>query len=151
MLPMHLKTSHDWLSSEPESTQHNTMASSFYPSSMSDPRISAHDFDYNVLDGIEAVIKTTNQRESCMWTYLRNNPPSDSTGYMFSNNPEFGAIMNNMQVGHSGGSYAWTMRNLQYIASNGMDAYITACSPKPKHQSATASVTASASVASADI
>lgn len=112
---------------------------------MSDPRLAVDLsrldglFDYNVLDGIEAVIKTTQQRESCMWTYLRNNPPSDSTGYMFSNNPEFGAIMNNMQVGHSGGSYAWTMRNLQFIATNGMDAYIAACSPnKPKHQSATA-------------
>jgi len=121
------------LSCEPES-----MASSFsfYPSSMNDSRLSTYDFDYNVLDGIEAVIKTTKQRESCMWTYLRNNPPSDSTGYMFSNNPEFGAIMNNMQVGHSGGSYAWTMRNLQHIASNGMDAYIVACSPKIKHAAA---------------
>ena len=113
------------------------MASSFYPSSMSDSRLSMYDFDYNVLDGIEAVIKTTQQRESCMWTYLRNNPPSESTGYMFSNNPEFGAIMNNMQVGHSGGSYAWTMRNLQHIAYNGMDAYIAACSPKLKTTSST--------------
>jgi hypothetical protein len=43
---------------------------------------------------------------------------------MFTNNPGFNAIMNNMQVGHSGASYAWTMRNLQYIASNGMDAYV---------------------------
>ena len=105
---------------------------------MSDSRLSIYDFDYNVLDGIEAVIKTTNQRESCMWTYLRDNPPSESTGYMFSDNPEFGAIMNNMQVGHSGGSYAWTMRNLQHIASNGMDAYIVACSPKFKTTTATA-------------
>jgi hypothetical protein len=46
--------------------------------------------------------------------------------------------MNNMQVGHSGGSYAWTMRNLQHIASNGMDAYIVACSPKFKTTTATA-------------
>jgi len=114
----------------------------FYPVSMSDPRLSEYDFDYNVLDGIDAIIKTTKQRESCMWTYLRDNPPSDSTGYMFSDNPGFGAIMNNMQVGHSGASYAWTMRNLQFIASHGMDAYIDACSPKPKHQSATATATA---------
>jgi hypothetical protein len=104
----------------------------FYPVSMSDPRLSDYDVDYNVLDGIDAVIKTTKQRESCMWTYLRDNPPSESTGYMFSDNSVFGAIMNNMQVGHSGCSYAWTMRNLQYIASHGMDAYIDACSPKRK-------------------
>lgn len=106
----------------------------FYPISMSDPRLSEYDFDYNVLDGIDAIIKTTKQRESCMWTYLRDNPPSDSTGYMFSNNPVFSAIMNNMQVGHSGASYAWTMRNLQYISSHGMDAYIDACSPKNKKE-----------------
>ena len=111
--------------------------SSFYPVSMSDPRLCEYDFDHNVLDGIDAVIKTTNQRESCMWTYLRNNPPSDSTGYMFSDNPVFSSIMNNMQVGHSGCSYAWTMRNLQYIASHGMDAYITACSPRSKKQTQT--------------
>lgn len=110
----------------------------FYPVSMSDPRLSIDPgaldglFDYNVLDGIEAVIKTTKQRESCMWTYLRYNPPSESTGYMFSDNPVFGYIMNNMQVGHSGASYAWTMRNLQFIATNGMDAYIAAYSPKSK-------------------
>jgi hypothetical protein len=113
----------------------NHMSSrTFYPVSMSDPRLSENDFDYNVLDGIDAIIKTTKQRESCMWTYLRDNPPSDSTGYMFSDNPGFGAIMNNMQVGHSGASYAWTMRNLQFIASHGMDAYIDACSPKSKKE-----------------
>lgn len=113
---------------------HNMSSLSFYPVSMSDPRLVECDLNYNVLDGIEAVIKTTNQRESCMWTYLRNNPPSESTGYMFSDNPVFTAIMNNMQVGHSGNSYAWTMRNLQYIATNGINDYITACSPKSKKQ-----------------
>ena len=96
----------------------------FYPVSMDDSRIVGNNFNYNVIDGIEAVIKTTQQRESCMWTYLRDNPPDESRGYMFTNNPGFNAIMNNMQVGHSGASYAWTMRNLQYIASNGMDAYV---------------------------
>jgi len=112
----------------------SSSSSSFYPTSMSDQRLSEYDFNYNVLDGIEAVIKTTNQRESCMWSYLRDNPPSDSTGYMFSDNPMFHAIMSNMQVGHSGNTYAWTMRNLQYIASHGMDAYIAACSPHRKRQ-----------------
>jgi len=100
-------------------------SSSFYPVSMEDPRIS--DLNYNVHDGIAAVIKTTHQRESCIWTYLRNNPPSESTGYMFSDNPIFTMIMRNMEVGHSGTSYGWTMRNLQYIANHGIDAYITEC------------------------
>lgn len=101
-----------------------TMPPTFYPTTMNDARLNEHEFDYNVLDGIHAVIKTTQQRESCTWKYLRDNPPSDSTGYMFSDNPMFAVINGNMQVGHSGSSYAWTMRNLQYISSHGIDAYI---------------------------
>ena len=100
--------------------------STFYPVSMTDLRLSTHVFDYNVRDGINAVIKTTQQHASCMWTYLRDTPPSEKTGYMFSDNPMFSVILGNMQVGHSGASYAWTMRNLQHIASNGLDAYIAA-------------------------
>jgi len=100
-------------------------SSSFYPVSLADLRLS--DLDSNVRDGIEAVIKTTNKHESCTWTYLRDNPPSESTGYMFSGNPIFTGINGNMQVGHSGSSYAWTMRNLQHIAIHGIDAYIASC------------------------
>jgi hypothetical protein len=107
-------------------------SSSYYPVSMRDSRLAEFDFDDNVRDGIDAVIKTTQQRESCAWTYLRDNPPSVSTGYMFSDNPMFSVINDNMQVGHSGSSYAWTMRNLQYIATHGLDAYIAACPSKPR-------------------
>lgn len=96
----------------------------YYPIVSDDLRLS-NISDSNVRDGIDAVVKTTQQRESCAWTYLRDNPPSESTGYMFSDNPMFSAISGNMQVGHSGSSYAWTMRNLQYIATHGLDAYIT--------------------------
>ena len=104
----------------------NSMSStSLYPVSMADSRLSG--IDSNVHDGIAAVLKTTQQRESCAWTYLRDNPPSESTGYMLSDNPVFSVINSNMQVGHSGSSYAWTMRNLQYIATHGLDAYIAAC------------------------
>lgn len=98
---------------------------SFYPASMDDSRLSG--INDNVRDGIDAVIKTTRQRELCAWTYLRDTPPSDKTGYMFSDNPMFSAILDNMQVGHSGTSYGWTMRNLQYIATHGMDAYVAEC------------------------
>ena len=104
---------------------------SFYPVSMADSRLS--DIDSNVHDGIAAVIKTTQQRESCTWSYLRDNPPSERTGYMFSDNPMFAVINGHMQVGHSGSSYAWTMRNLQYIATHGLDAYIAEC-PRPRSQ-----------------
>ena len=114
------------LHTQPTSNAIMTSNSTFYPVSMTDSRLSTYVFDYNVRDGIDAVIKTTQQRESCAWTYLRDNPPSESTGYMFSDNPMFSVINGNMQVGHSGSSYAWTMRNLQYIATHGLDAYIAA-------------------------
>jgi hypothetical protein len=107
----------------------------FYPTTTNDARLAEYEFDYNVLDGIHAVIKTTQQRESCAWKYLRDNPPSESTGYMFSDNPMFGVINGNMQVGHSGASYAWTMRNLQYIATHGIDAYIAECMKPQKRTS----------------
>lgn len=101
---------------------------SFFPVSMDDSRLSEFDIDCNVRDGIEAVIKTTQQRESCAWTYLRDNPPDESRGYMFSKpDPVFQAILKNMQVGHSGASYGFTMRHLEYIAMNGMDAYVARC------------------------
>ena len=104
------------------------MTSSHYPVSMDDSRIVGNNIDYNVHDGIEAVIKTTQQRESCVWTYLRDNPPDESRGYMFSKpDPVFEAILKNMQVGHSGTSYGFTMRHLEYIANHGMDAYIAGC------------------------
>ena len=109
----------------------DSSSSSFYPGYMADLRLS--DLDYNVRDGIEAVIKTTNQRESCTWTYLRDNPPSETTGYMFSDNPTFSVINSNMQVGHSGASYAWTMRNLQHIAIHGIDAHIAACNANERN------------------
>jgi hypothetical protein len=105
---------------------------SFYPVSMDDSRLSGIK-DYNVRDGIEAVIKTTRQRELCVWTYLRDTPPSDKTGYMFSDNPMFSVILDNMQVGHSGSSYGWTMRNLQYIATHGMDEYVAECNRNILH------------------
>ena len=112
------------LHTQPTSNAIMTSNSTFYPVSMTDPRLSNHKFDDNVRDGIDAVIKTTQQRESCTWSYLRDTPPSEKTGYMFSNNPMFSVINGNMQVGHSGSSYAWTMRHLQYIATHGLDAYI---------------------------
>lgn len=110
----------------------SSSGASFYPVSMSDSRLAQFDLDYNVRDGIEAVIKTTQQRESCAWTYLRDNPPSETTGYMFSDNPMFSVINGHMQVGHSGASYALTMRNLQYIATHGLDAYLAACVSKSR-------------------
>ena len=61
---------------------------------------------------------------------LREFEPLASKGFMFSPDQELNIIEKMMdsseasvQVGHSGASFALTMRNLKFIANNGLDAY----------------------------
>lgn len=58
-----------------------------------------------------------------MWDYMRNNCYS----YMFSNDKEIFIISNKMAElgynGHSGCSFGWTMRQMQYIAQHGEEKY----------------------------
>ena len=52
--------------------------------------------------------------------------PGDG-GFMFSTNidPKVHAVQNFMKYdGHSGASYGWTMRAMQYIAKHGWDNYV---------------------------
>ncbi len=57
------------------------------------------------------------------WDFLKNFTPEENKGFMFSSNPILDSISNKMDSGHSGSSYGWTMRQLEYIAKNGMDMY----------------------------
>ena len=56
-----------------------------------------------------------------MWDYMKKN--SDS--YMFSSDKEIKIISDKMEElgyhGHSGASFGITMRNMQFIALNGLD------------------------------
>ncbi len=53
-------------------------------------------------------------------------------GFMFSDAPELREIDLHMKYGgHSGSSYAWTMRNMEYIAKNGWNAYVISKGIKP--------------------
>lgn len=58
-----------------------------------------------------------------MWNYMRNKCYS----YMLSNDREIDIIYNKMEElgynGHSGCSFAWTMRQMQYIAQHGEEKY----------------------------
>ena len=56
--------------------------------------------------------------------------PEEGKGFMWSNHPNINNIGIKMESlpnppGHSGGSFAFTMRHLQYIAKNGIDSYKT--------------------------
>ena len=83
--------------------------------------ISSVDERKMLADGFQAV-ETTGA-----WEDLKADPGEG--GFMFS--PAAAAINRRitgamaLQNTHSGTSYAWTLRNMQYIAQNGWDAYVT--------------------------
>jgi hypothetical protein len=53
------------------------------------------------------------------WDFLKIFEPE--RGFMFSDNPNLNKISANMKYdGHSGGSYGWTMRQIQLIAQKGI-------------------------------
>lgn len=71
------------------------------------------------------------ERVEGSWAYLaRPDVPGKANGFMFSKDPMIAKIGNEVDkdgaiVGHSGSSYGWTMRQMEYIAKNGWDAYVT--------------------------
>jgi hypothetical protein len=72
--------------------------------------------DDMIKDGINAVIRASQTTGIDMWEYLKTYTPEADKGFMFSNDATIGAIGRYMEVGHSGSSYGWTMRQLQRIA-----------------------------------
>lgn len=55
-----------------------------------------------------------------LWDWLRDYVPENGKGFMFSEHPNLTRINNAMKYdGHSGSSYVWTMRNMEYIAKHG--------------------------------
>jgi hypothetical protein len=70
-----------------------------------------------------------------LWDWLRSYIPAEGRGFMLANEPELEQIQKAMTyTGHSGASYATTMRAMHAIArANGWDAYkarAIACWPK---------------------
>jgi hypothetical protein len=70
--------------------------------------------------------------ESGLWDWLRNYTVNPSKGFMFADDPEITIIVKIMErndapipIGHSGASFGFTMRNLYYVAKNGVEGYKT--------------------------
>ena len=64
------------------------------------------------------------RREIDVWTYLSTYDPPRGEGFMFSRGDiVVEAVQYNMQVGHSGGSMAMTMRQIQLLAKIGLPEY----------------------------
>lgn len=64
------------------------------------------------------------RRKIDVWEYLSTYEPPHGEGFMFSRGDlVVEAVQYNMQVGHSGGSMALTMRHLQLLAKIGLPEY----------------------------
>ena len=61
------------------------------------------------------------------WDFMKNFK-DDQNGFMFSSNPMTGKIMSKMEElgysGHSGSSFGWTMRCMEFLAKNGKDQFL---------------------------
>ena len=63
-----------------------------------------------------------------LWDFLSKFEPEEGKGFMFTDHHEINRIGEKMEElpnspGHSGASFACTMRHLQYIAKHGLDKY----------------------------
>jgi hypothetical protein len=59
-----------------------------------------------------------------LWLWLKTFRPEEGKGFMFSNHPNLERIEKEMAFGgHSGASWAWTMRTMESIAKNGWEAH----------------------------
>jgi hypothetical protein len=60
------------------------------------------------------------------WTLLKEPSMPGEGGFMFGKHPAIEAISSSMKYeGHSGASYAMTMRQMEFIAKNGWESYLT--------------------------
>tara|TARA_B100000902_G_C27225919_1_gene872178 strand:+ start:512 stop:826 length:315 start_codon:yes stop_codon:yes gene_type:complete len=61
-----------------------------------------------------------------LWDYIRDNPPDKDKGYMFSSDSNILKIGNHEKVldsGHSGATFAYSMRIMQNIAEVGFNEF----------------------------
>ena len=59
-----------------------------------------------------------------LWDYLARPSTPGPDGFMLASDFELSAISARMMFkGHSGASYAWTLRQMEYIAKGGWEAY----------------------------
>ena len=64
------------------------------------------------------------------WDFMKEEP-EEGKGFMFSSDKRYQRIGEYMEyTGHSGSSYGWTMRAMQYLARNGWTKFYEAFRPK---------------------
>lgn len=83
-----------------------------------------------IRDGMRAILRANEDtsiktREINVWKYLSQYSPPDGRGFMFSAGDDriVSQVQSHMETGHSGGSMGWTMRQIEFIAKNGLPAH----------------------------
>ena len=83
-----------------------------------------------VRDGMCAILRANEDpsiktREINVWKYLSQYSPPSDRGFMFSAGHDdiVTCVQNYMKTGHSGCSMGWTMRQIEFIAKNGLPAH----------------------------
>ena len=85
-----------------------------------------------IRDGMRSIIRVgelpeMKAKETNVWEYLSEYSPPADRGFMFSYGDDriVTLVGENMETGHSGASMGWTMRNIEFIAKNGLPAHRT--------------------------
>ena len=85
-----------------------------------------------IKDGMRAIVRVGEMpniktKEINVWKYLAEFSPPADRGFMFSGGDDniVSLVQNQMETGHSGCSMGWTMRNIEFIAKNGLSEHRT--------------------------
>ena len=85
-----------------------------------------------IRDGMRAIVivgekPDIKKKEINVWKYLSEYSPPANLGFIFSHGSDniVTQVQNQMEIGHSGGSMGWTMRNIEFIAKNGLHEHRT--------------------------
>jgi hypothetical protein len=80
-----------------------------------------------IRDGMRSIIRAgllpqVRRDAKSVWTHLSNYSPPSDRGFQFSYGDDHlvTLVQDNMEIGHSGCSMGWTMRNIEFIAKNGL-------------------------------
>lgn len=83
-----------------------------------------------VRDGMRAILRASElpeikDKEINVWKYLSEYSPPPNRGFQFSAGDDdiVTLVQYQMETGHSGCSMGWTMRQIEFIAKNGVPAH----------------------------
>jgi len=83
-----------------------------------------------IRDGMRSIIRVgqlpgVREKEINVWKYLSNYSPPSDRGFTFSYGDDriVTLVGVHMETGHTGCSIGWTMRNIEFIAKNGLPAH----------------------------